>query len=435
MFLVPVVAIGCGVVVLTSAFYSSLVYGVPTHLALSKAAIRLASTAVFRQIWSIVIVLTLMRFALEPTAKTVRDLVAQKFRASSALAAWEKSSTFFVLRDIYRPVELLLYAGATVAVFEGLIPVLIHIPRVYVSHVMRTIMTLCFILAAGVMLFNVKNRALQEASWESELSGDKAEQRRVEALDKIVTFLTITVGSTLSMQAIGFDVNSLLAIGGIGGIALSLAGREVLENLFNGVLIMSSQPFAAGDEITFRPAPTTMVEGIVMDVGWFRTQIRSFEREVWVVPNSVFSKIVIRNVTRRGTEFRYRQDLTIQNTISEGALNSILGDIRTLVRTDRRVIQTLHRRVFLSDITPNAFVIFISFYIDSLTADLGLAAKEDFMLQFVTIVKRHGGKLLSNELDISIRNNRVGQGPRSLVEPPVARTIDVDGGSTIIEMA
>lgn len=173
---------------------------------------------------------------------------------------------------------------------------------------------------------------------------EKTQQRRVEAIDKLVTIVTITVGITLSLQAIGFDVNSLLAIGGIGGIALSLAGREVralqgrfmshthamdvhrvpacapshrrhdtsllvnlmstpsahcntlayppqiLENLFNGLVILSSTPFETGDEVWFKPAPTTTVEGIVVDVGWFRTQIRSFEREVWVVPNSVFSK-------------------------------------------------------------------------------------------------------------------------------------------------
>lgn len=40
----------------------------------------------------------------------------------------------------------------------------------------------------------------------------------------------------------------------------------------------------------FQPPNGREVEGIVVDVGWYRTSIRSFEREVFVIPNSVFSK-------------------------------------------------------------------------------------------------------------------------------------------------
>ena len=47
------------------------------------------------------------------------------------------------------------------------------------------------------------------------------------------------------------------------------------------------------------------VEGIVVDVGWYRTVIRSFERELYTIPNSVFSRNVVLNVTRKGKEWRF----------------------------------------------------------------------------------------------------------------------------------
>lgn len=47
------------------------------------------------------------------------------------------------------------------------------------------------------------------------------------------------------------------------------------------------------------------VEGIVVDVGWYRTTIRSFEREIYNIPNSVFSRNVVLNVTRKGREWRF----------------------------------------------------------------------------------------------------------------------------------
>ena len=53
-------------------------------------------------------------------------------------------------------------------------------------------------------------------------------------------------------------VNSVLAIGGVGGLAVGLAGREILENLFTGLIILSSSPFEVGDEVLFTP-PTGSV--------------------------------------------------------------------------------------------------------------------------------------------------------------------------------
>ena len=47
------------------------------------------------------------------------------------------------------------------------------------------------------------------------------------------------------------------------------------------------------------------VEGIVVDVGWYRTTIRSFEREIYTIPNSVFSRNVVLNITRKQKEWRF----------------------------------------------------------------------------------------------------------------------------------
>jgi hypothetical protein len=47
-----------------------------------------------------------------------------------------------------------------------------------------------------------------------------------------------------------------------------------------------SVPVQVGDEVLFRPSSGHTVEGIVVDVGWYRTTIRSFEREIYMIPNS-----------------------------------------------------------------------------------------------------------------------------------------------------
>ena len=46
--------------------------------------------------------------------------------------------------------------------------------------------------------------------------------------------------STSILQSLGLEVRSVLAIGGIGGLAIGLAGREICENLLNGFLLMTT---------------------------------------------------------------------------------------------------------------------------------------------------------------------------------------------------
>ena len=65
-------------------------------------------------------------------------------------------------------------------------------------------------------------------------------------MDKLLSVLTLVVAAVFGLQALGLDVNSVLAIGGVGGLAVGLAGREILENLFTGLIILSSNPFEVG---------------------------------------------------------------------------------------------------------------------------------------------------------------------------------------------
>jgi len=395
------------------ACYSVVAFGSPWSEALARAAGRLVRTGAFRQVWSIVTVVTLLRVGVEPGAQALRRLLhggggpfwgsgggklgggAHSAVPPPGFVPWEKTTAFVILQSVFRPIEILLYAGALGVVVEAVLPTLTSVPAAYVSHIARTVSTLCLLVALGSVVFRVKERLLREASWQYELSGEKSQQRRVEGLDKLVTFLTVLLGGTLGLQAVGFDVNSLLAIGGIGGIALSLAGREILENLFNGVVILSSRPFEPGDEVWFKPAPTTLVEGIVVDIGWLRTQIRSFEREVWVVPNAVFSKVVVLNISRKGDEWRFRQTLNFgldaADPANGGILRRIVSELRTAIQSDPRVLAKLHRRVFVNSIGGDRVSVHISFYLQAPTEDAARAMREDLMLSFLDIVRANGG--------------------------------------------
>ncbi len=140
-----------------------------------------------------------------------------------------------------------------------------------VQTVVRSTLSLTFVIAAARVVFNIKGRIMRETTWQLELKGDITRQRRFEAVDKLLSVLTLIVGSVFGLQALGLDVNSVLAIGGVGGLAVGLAGREILENLFTGLIILSSNPFEVGDEVLFRPV-SGQVSAVAMAASWAAVQ-------------------------------------------------------------------------------------------------------------------------------------------------------------------
>jgi MscS family membrane protein len=90
-------------------------------------------------------------------------------------------------------------------------------------------------------------------------------------------------------------VSGLLAFGGIGGIAVGFAAKDLLANFFGGLGIYLDRPFTVGDWIR---SPDKEVEGTVEDIGWRVTRIRTFDQRPLYVPNSVFSQIAIQNPSR-----------------------------------------------------------------------------------------------------------------------------------------
>lgn len=117
----------------------------------------------------------------------------------------------------------------------------------------------------------------------------------VMAIGKLTRVAVIVTAVLVILQTLGYSVSGVLAMGGIGGIAIGFAAKDMLSNFFGGLMIYLDRPFSEGDWIR---SPDRNIEGIVESVGWRMTVIRNFESRPLYVPNSVFSSIVVENPSR-----------------------------------------------------------------------------------------------------------------------------------------
>lgn len=79
---------------------------------------------------------------------------------------------------------------------------------------------------------------------------------------------------------------------------------------------------------------------------------------------------------------------------------AVVADMRKIIRQDPRIIQKLHRRVFLDEITRDQVSIYISCYVEAPNRDAFMAVKQDLLLAFIDCVERNGARLARNRLQV-----------------------------------
>ena len=124
---------------------------------------------------------------------------------------------------------------------------------------------------------------------------DQLDQHTAEAIGKLVRLAVIITSALVILQTLGFSISGVLAMGGIGGIAIGFAAKDLLANFFGAFIVYLDRPFLVGDWIR---SPDRSIEGTVEKIGWRLTVIRDFQSRPIYVPNSVFTNIIVENPSR-----------------------------------------------------------------------------------------------------------------------------------------
>jgi MscS family membrane protein len=133
---------------------------------------------------------------------------------------------------------------------------------------------------------------------------EEQEARREKTLPLISQVLHVTwivIIFTMALSRWNVDVTAFIAIIGIGGLAVSLAAQDTINDFINGVLIWLDRPFRIGDRIEIQGKETW---GDVTEIGARTTRIRTKENVMAIVPNSVIGKNQVINFTYPDPTFR-----------------------------------------------------------------------------------------------------------------------------------
>ncbi len=111
-------------------------------------------------------------------------------------------------------------------------------------------------------------------------------------ISKLASFIVCLFLTFAALEILGMSFTTILAFGGVSGLAIAIASQEIIANFFGSVMIHVTRPFKIGDYITVHDQS---IEGYVRSIGWYQTRISGYSTRTTVVPNAVFTKAVVTN--------------------------------------------------------------------------------------------------------------------------------------------
>ena len=171
-----------------------------------------------------------------------------------------------------------------------------------------------------------------------ERMSEPMDETTVSAIGKLLRASVIITSILVGLQTLGYSISGVLAFGGIGGIAVGFAAKDLLANFFGGLMVYLDRPFKVGDWVR---SPDKEIEGTVEAIGWRLTTIRTFEKRPLYVPNSVFTSISVQNPSRMSHRRIYE---TVGLRYDDAAqLQSIIDEVKQMLidHVDLDTTQTL----------------------------------------------------------------------------------------------
>ncbi len=223
---------------------------------------------------------------------------------------------------------------------------------------------------------------------QKEADGEPLDRTTVDAVTKLLRLSVIITAALVALQTLGFSISGVLAFGGVGGIAVGFAAKDLLSNFFGGLMIYLDRPFKVGDWVR---SPDRSIEGVVENIGWRRTLIRKFDTRPLYVPNSTFTNIAVENPSR----MQNRQLYEVIGIRYDDAplMASIVRDVEAMLKSHEGIEGEAFMIVNFDAFAASSLDFFIYCY----TKTTGWAefhkVKQDVLLQIHRIIVDHGAEI------------------------------------------
>lgn len=305
-----------------------------------------------------------------------------QLRLAKTLRAWDES----LIKALHKPLQVFIW----LMVFSSIVPVIVSLAGLnaeigkYISPIREVLFVLTVLWFVLRFISNIEHEIIAQPADQRKGIRDRTTLR---AITQLLRISIIVICILVSLQTFGISIATLLAVGGVGGIALGFAAKDTLANFLGGMMIFWDRPFSVGDWIR---SPDRQIEGTVEYIGWRLTRIRTFDKRPLYVPNGTFSTIAIENPSRMlNRRIKTNIGLRYQDAPK---INIILKDIEDMLHNHPEIDANQTLMVNLIEFGASSLNFMIYTFTKTTNWVKFQAVQQDVFVKTIEIITHHGAE-------------------------------------------
>jgi MscS family membrane protein len=253
------------------------------------------------------------------------------------------------------------------------------LPRLYYSRTIQVLITIGFFW----FLLRVTTLTMQRLRMRAISAGRIGTGTLMVLGESLLTALVVIAAIVAALGIMGFNLTTMLAGLGIGGIAIAFAAQKTLENLFGGVSVLADEVIHVGDYCRFGDRT-----GSVEDISLRSTRVRTDARTELSIPNGALATMNIENFTRRD-KIQFNPVLAIRYETTADQLRYLLAELRRMLYEHPKV-ESATANIRFTNFDSSALRLEISSYVLTRDSNEFIAVREDLLLRIMDIVEKSG---------------------------------------------
>ena len=177
----------------------------------------------------------------------------------------------------------------------------------WISNITPWQMTGLIILAGIIAHFFISRIVLRGMKKVAASTENDVDDRLVHFLQRFYILVLLFVVFLAILKAHQIEITPFLASAGIAGIAIGMAAKETLADIFAGVFLIADRPVRVGDRVKIDSIGKHWGSwGDIVDLGLRRTRIKNTDGVIVNYPNSLLANSVITNFSYEEGSIRVR---------------------------------------------------------------------------------------------------------------------------------
>ena len=175
-------------------------------------------------------------------------------------------------------------------------------------------------------------------------------------LKTVLKVVVIVTAAVIWLDNVGFQITTILAGLGVGGLAVALACQDTLKNLIGSIMILLDKPYEVGQRILVKGH-----DGVVEEIGLRSTRLRLLTGHQTTIPNDEMARLDIENIGRR-PHIRRLTNIAIPNNTPLERIEKAVKVIEGILHNHEGMDPELPPRVYFNEFNRDSLNIMILYW-------------------------------------------------------------------------